>query len=64
MWCYVLLKGQNEIVMKKTAKNKTTVIIAWGDLAMFVCPRKGKGFRLSMAGIKLEQAPYLYELKH
>lgn len=43
---------------KKTAKNKTTVIIARGDLAMFVCSRKGKGFRLSMVGIKLEQAPF------
>lgn len=54
--------GCNE--KKKTAKNKTTVIIAWGVLAMFVCPRKGRGFRLSMAGIKLEQAPCLCEPKH
>lgn len=35
------------------------VIIAWGDIAMClcVCPRKGKGFRLSMVGIKLQQTP-------
>lgn len=65
---HFMLKKRNEIVIKKEwgknkLINKTTVIMAWGYVAL--CPTKGKGFGLSIVGINSKQTPlFLWLIKH